>query len=65
MRVKGKVIKQINNLKIKRLQEGNYFVISPLPNERILKTDMTLEEAELYCARNKDYVIKKGETCKN
>ena len=62
MKYKGTFIKQINNLKIKRLQEDNYFVVSPLPSERILKTDMTFEEAELFCRNCKDFIIKKGNT---
>ena len=57
---KGQHIKQINNLKIKYLPELNYFAVSP--NGTVLKYGMTLEDAELYCARCKDYVVKKGDT---
>ena len=57
VKIKGKHVKQINNLKIKYFPEFNYFVVSP--NKEVLKQGMTLEDAELYCARNKDYIIKK------
>lgn len=56
-KTRGTRIKQINNLEIKYLPELNYFVLTP--DKKLLKKDMTLEDAELYCARNKDYVIKK------
>ena len=62
MRLRGTVVKQINRLRIKRLKQGSYLVVSPLPNEKILKDNMTFEEAELYCARWKDYLVKKGKT---
>lgn len=54
MKIKGKHIKQINNLEIKYLEELGYFIITP--NRERLKDGMTLEEAELYCARCKDYL---------
>ena len=54
----GKYTKQINNIKIKYNIDREYFAVSP--NNEILKDNMTLEDAELYCARNKDYIIKKG-----
>lgn len=53
-RVRGKHIKQINNLEIRYLPELEYFALSP--NGKCLKDGMSLEEAELYCARNKDYL---------
>ena len=52
--MKGKYIKQINNLKIKYLPGCEYFAVAP--NGKCLKDGMTLEEAELYCARCKDYL---------
>ena len=53
-RTVGKHIKQINNLEIKYTDKHKYFVFTP---DRIcLKYGMTLEEAELYCARCKDYL---------
>jgi hypothetical protein len=58
MRLRGTPVKHINNLIIKRLKQGSHIVVSPLPNEKILKDNMTLEEAELYCSNNKDYIIK-------
>ena len=58
VKTKGKHIKQINYLQIKYLPELKYFVVSP--NKEILKYGMELEDAELYCARCKDYIIKKG-----
>ena len=54
---RGQHIKQINNLKIKYLPECKHFVVTP--NGIVLKYGMELEDAELYCARNKDYIIKK------
>lgn len=56
-KTRGKHIKLINNLQIKYLPEINYFVVTP--SKVVIKYGMTLEEAELYCARNKDYIIKK------
>lgn len=52
--MRGKYIKQINNLKIKYLSGHEYFAVAP--NGTCLKDNMTLEEAELYCARCKDYL---------
>lgn len=57
-KTRGKHIKLINYLEIKYHPELNYFVLTP--DKKLLKNGMTLEDAELYCARNKDYVIKKG-----
>ena len=57
---KGKHIKQINYISIKYIPELKYFAVSP--NGIVLKYGMELEDAELYCARCKDYIIKKGHT---
>ena len=67
MRLRGTTVKHINNLRIKRLIQGNYLVVSPLPNERILKDNMTYEEAEAYCRNCTDYVVdeKRKRKCKN
>ena len=56
-KIRGYHIKQINNIKIRYLPELEYFAVSP--NKEVLKTNMTLEEAELYCARCKDYLRKR------
>jgi hypothetical protein len=58
-KTRGQHIRLINNLQIKYLPELNYFVLTP--DKKLLKKDMTLEDAELYCANNKDYIIKKGD----
>lgn len=58
IKMRGYHIKQINNIKIRYLPECEYFAVSP--DGKVLKYGMDLEDAELYCARNKDYVIKKG-----
>ena len=57
-KTRGRHIKQINYISIRYLPELEYFAISP--DGKCLKDNMTLEEAELYCARNKDYIIKRG-----
>lgn len=57
VKIRGKHIKQINYLEIKYIPNLKYFVVSP--NKEVLKANMTLEDAELYCARNKDYIIKR------
>ena len=53
-RTVGKHIKQINNLEIRYIDTHKYFVLTP--NRVCLKHGMELEEAELYCARIKDYL---------
>ena len=58
-KTRGKHIKQINWLEIKYSHELNYFVLTP--NKKVIKHGMTLEEAENYCAKCKDYIIKKGD----
>ena len=57
--MKGKHIKMINYISIRYLPELKYFAVSP--DGKVLKYGMELEDAELYCARCKDYV-KKGRT---
>lgn len=51
---KGKYIKQINNLKIYYIEAHQYTVWTP--DNRCEKDGLSLEEAELYCARCKDYL---------
>jgi hypothetical protein len=53
-KTRGYNIKQINNIKIRYLPELNYFAVSP--KKEVIKYNMTLKEAELYCARCKDYL---------
>ena len=52
--IRGQHVKQINNIKIKYLPECEYFAVAP--NGKVLKDNMTLEDAELFCARCKDYL---------
>ena len=58
VKTRGKYIKQINNIKINYNVDYGYYAVSP--NKEILNHGMELEDAELYCARNKDYIVKRG-----
>ena len=53
-RIKGKYIKQINNLKIYFTEAYQYTVWTP--DNKCWEDRMSLEEAELYCARCKDFL---------
>ena len=56
--MRGKKIKQINNLQIRYAEAYQYAVWSP--DGRCLEDRLTLEEAEEYCKETKDFISNKG-----
>ena len=54
--MKGKKIKQINNLTIRYTEEYQYSVWTP--DGRCWEDRMTLEQAEEFCRNTKDFVNK-------
>ena len=55
--MKGKKIKQINNLVIRYTEELQYSVWTP--DGRCWEDRLTLAQAEEFCRCNKDFVVKK------
>ena len=55
-RMKGKKIKQINNLTIRYTEAYQYAVWTP--DGRCWEDRMTLEQAEEFCRKTKDFVRK-------
>lgn len=55
--MKGKRIKQINNLVIRYTEEYQYSVWTP--DGRCWEDRMTLEQAEEFCRNTKDFLAKK------
>ena len=56
--MKGKKIKQINNLTIRYTEEYQYSVWTP--DGRCWEDRMTLEQAEEFCRNTKDFVSKQN-----
>lgn len=55
--MKGKKIKQINNLTIRYIDEFKYSVWTP--DGRCWEDRMTLVQAEEFCRRTTDFIVKK------
>jgi hypothetical protein len=57
-KMKGKKIKQINNLTIRYTEMYQYSVWTS--NGRCCEDRMTLEQAEEFCRKTKDFVLKRN-----